>query len=206
MMVVAYNSIESSAYLSNGFCWLLKQPGLWEILDLPDVSWLEMLVAAAGLVVVIWGILRFVAYMNEDVDPAEADQEMLKALNELRRQGDLTDDEFRSIKGQITGRLKTTWSHDQRAETTAKTVEQGISGLLNAPDSSIMSSEGTDSEDGGTKALKLNQSETFTSPTNVPEPSQDHGELSKGSAPLKTEDVGGNTEAGQISGSNDVSQ
>jgi hypothetical protein len=90
------------------------------LLHLPDINWLWMLLAGAGLVVVIWGILRFVSRMNEDVDPAEADKEMLLALHDLRREGDLTEDEFRSIKGQILGRLSTSLNADAKSETAAE--------------------------------------------------------------------------------------
>ncbi|MFN5896199.1 MAG: hypothetical protein ACK48Y_01650, partial [Planctomyces sp.] len=62
-------------------------------------SWLPLLIAAVVLVLLIWAILRILSKMNEDVDPAEADREMLQALRDLRREGDLSEDEFRSIRG-----------------------------------------------------------------------------------------------------------
>ena len=85
--------------------WLSRKTDWWKLLQLPDVSWFQLLFAGAFLVVLIWAILRLVARVNEVVDPADADREMLSALNELRREGDLSEDEFRSIKSQIVGRL-----------------------------------------------------------------------------------------------------
>ncbi|MCA9012157.1 MAG: hypothetical protein KDB01_20535, partial [Planctomycetaceae bacterium] len=70
-----------------------------DLLQLPNFTWWQFLFAAACLIVLIWSIVRFVSRVHEDVDPAESDQEMLKAISELRRQGDLTEDEYRSIKG-----------------------------------------------------------------------------------------------------------
>lgn len=78
-----------------------------DLLQLPNFTWWQFLFAAACLIVLIWSIVRFVSRVHEDVDPAESDQEMLKAISELRRQGDLTEDEYRSIKGQILARMST---------------------------------------------------------------------------------------------------
>jgi hypothetical protein len=106
--------------------WLLKTTDWHKLLQLPDVSWTSFLIAAACLVVVIWIIVRLVSQVNEDVDPAEADREMLQALSDLRREGDLTEDEFRLIKGQITNRLSTVWKGPGRQE---KTVKSRVSDL-----------------------------------------------------------------------------
>ena len=46
-------------------------------------SWLPLLIAAVVLIVLIWAILKFLSKMHEDVDPAEADREMLQALREF---------------------------------------------------------------------------------------------------------------------------
>lgn len=78
--------------------------GGWEEF-LQFVSWWPVLVAAVGLILLIWAILHFVARANEGVDPAEADRQMLLAMNELRREGDLSESEFRSIKGQLVSRF-----------------------------------------------------------------------------------------------------
>ncbi len=38
-------------------------------------------------------IIRLVARVNEDTDPAEADRQMLLAINELHREGDLDNED-----------------------------------------------------------------------------------------------------------------
>ena len=57
------------------------------------------------MIVLIWLIVRLIARVNEDTDPAEADREMLLTLSDLRREGDLTQEEFRSIKSRLVTRL-----------------------------------------------------------------------------------------------------
>jgi hypothetical protein len=171
-----------------GVQWLTKDPSWYKLLQLPDLSWWQLLFAAAGVVVVIWSILRLAARVNEDVDPAEADREMLEALNDLRREGDLTEDEFRSIKGQITGRLKAQWKSLPKAATSA-----GIASLVVPNDSNAKAEESeseNDVEQGivQPEAAQSNQSETFVRPTNVPDASQDPEHLTKRSAARETED------------------
>lgn len=86
-----------------------KRANDWlDLLHLPDLSWWHFLIALLCLVVLVWSIVRLVSRVNEDVDPAESDQEMLSAISELRREGDLTEDEYRSIKSQLMGRMNTT--------------------------------------------------------------------------------------------------
>ena len=79
-------------------------------------SWLPLLIAAVVLVLLIWAILRILSKMNEDVDPAEADREMLQALRDLRREGDLSEDEFRSIRGKLATRLNTLQPGEKSSE------------------------------------------------------------------------------------------
>jgi hypothetical protein len=75
-----------------------------------------LLIAAVVLVLLIWAILRILSKMNEDVDPAEADREMLQALRDLRREGDLSEDEFRSIRGKLATRLNTLQPGEKSSE------------------------------------------------------------------------------------------
>jgi len=85
-----------------------KRTNDWlDLLQLPDFSWWHLLFAAACLVVLIWSIVRFVSSIHEDVDPAESEQDMLNAISELKRQGDLTEVEYRSIKSQLVDRIAT---------------------------------------------------------------------------------------------------
>lgn len=88
------------------------------------ISWWPVMVAAVGLVALIWWILQWVSRVNEDVDPAEADREMLRTLNDLRREGDLSESEFRSIKGQLVSRLN---DGAQRPKTVGKPAKTAAS-------------------------------------------------------------------------------
>ena len=62
-----------------------------DLLQLPNFTWLQFLFAAACLVVLIWQIARFISRVDEDIDPAESDEDMLNTISELRREGDLTE-------------------------------------------------------------------------------------------------------------------
>jgi hypothetical protein len=96
--------------------------GGWEEF-LQFVSWWPVMVAAVALILLIWAILHFVARANEGVDPAEADRQMLLAMNELRREGDLSESEFRSIKGQLVSRFNEGAKPQKTAGKSAKTAE-----------------------------------------------------------------------------------
>lgn len=94
---------------------LAKRTNDWlDLLHLPEFNWWQFLFAAACLVVLIWSIVRVVSRVHEDVDPAETDQDMLNAISELRREGDLTEDEYRSIKSQLMGRMSSTFPSKQK--------------------------------------------------------------------------------------------
>ena len=185
--------------------WLSRKTDWWKLLQLPDISWLQMLVAAACRVVVVWAILRLVARVNEDVDPAEADREMLQALNDLRREGDLTDDEFRSIKGQITGRLNATWRATTKPQSSAKNAGQKGLSSLDGLASGVVSQSENESKDDVVETAESEESETIASPTNLPDPSQDTSHLAKRSMPLESEKGEGSTEAGSTNENNEVS-
>ncbi len=100
--------------------WLLKTFSWNELLQLPVKSWWGLLIALTLLVALIWWIIRLVARVNEDTDPAEADRQMLMAIHELHREGDLDNEEFRSIKSQIVERLT---SDDSRPEESRKAAK-----------------------------------------------------------------------------------
>jgi len=79
----------------------------WGIKPIPLVieSWVTFAAVLVVLIIFIWVIARLVTRMSEDSDPAETDRQMLTAINDLRRKGDLSQEEFRSIKGQLIDRL-----------------------------------------------------------------------------------------------------
>lgn len=64
---------------------------------------------AAGLAVVlaisVWLIVRIRARYWGLEDPTAAETEMLLQLGELRREGQLTEEEYRSIKGRLVARI-----------------------------------------------------------------------------------------------------
>lgn len=196
MVVVQYLFSFPESDTPTSVVWLSKKTDWWKLLQLPDVSWLQFLFAGAFLVVLIWAILRLVARVNEDVDPADADQEMLSLLNELRREGDLSEDEFRSIKGQIVGRLSTSLNAKARSKPPA-----GIAGLADILAKADRSSEikvQTESaaNEQSQKAIQSDQLESFASPTNVPNSLQDTRHLTERSIPDQSENGEGNMEAG----------
>lgn len=197
-MTAVFENLVRSAFTNThrGAYWLAKTTDWYKLLQLPDVSWISFLVATSSLIVVIWIIVRLVSRVNEDVDPAEADREMLQALNDLRREGDLTDAEFRLIKRQITNRLNTVWKATGRQE---KTVKSRVSDLKDRLKGSILeqtSESFPDSNVSEAEALDSEESETIASPTNLPEPSQDTDHLAQRLTASETEKGEGTTEPG----------
>ena len=85
-----------------------------------------MAATAVVLTILIWIIVRLVTGATEDVDPAEADREMLDAVNELRAQGDLSEDEFRSIKGRLVTRLGRSFQVRPRHRVAAKNADPAV--------------------------------------------------------------------------------
>ena len=77
----------------------------WSAPKLPFDEWWFFGVALVLLVVFIWLVARLLMPTTDDVDPAEIDRQMLSAVNELRSQGELTQEEFRSIKSRLVTRL-----------------------------------------------------------------------------------------------------
>ena len=79
----------------------------WGIMPIPigTESWLVFTVVLIVLIIVIALIARLVTRATEDSDPAETDRQMLTAINDLHRKGDLSQKEFRSIKSQLVDRL-----------------------------------------------------------------------------------------------------
>lgn len=81
----------------------------WDIpaLELPVDSWWFFTIVLVLLVLFIWAVTRLTTATTEDIDPAEIDRQMLTAVSELRSRGELTNEEFRSIKGRLVERLVT---------------------------------------------------------------------------------------------------
>lgn len=204
-LICEYSNRFLSRAVITEFFWLSRKTDWWKLLQLPDISWLPLLIGAACVVVVVWAIVRLVSRVNEDVDPAEADREMLQALHDLRREGDLTEDEFRSIKGQITGRLQATWSDKKTPGTSAKTAASMISSKVDSFSSETDSTEEQNqkTDDRSSETSEPDQSETLTSPTNVPEPSQNTMDLAQRRMPSESEKGEGTSDTDQTTENRD---
>ncbi len=71
---------------------------------LAQSAWL-WLTFAVSFLLLIWLVVRIGAWLREDTGPAASDYEMLTAIGEMHRRGDLSDEEFRSIKSQLVERI-----------------------------------------------------------------------------------------------------
>ncbi len=91
------------------------------------LEWLPLTVAALGVLLLIGVILSLVGRYRESDDPAETDREMLGAIEELRKQGELTDAEFRLIKGRLSERLSTAVSGSDPASESAGNASRRVS-------------------------------------------------------------------------------
>lgn len=70
---------------------------LWQVAASPG-QWIPILVVLGVLIgVIAWLRVRF----RDDDDPAEESLELLNQFRELRQRGELTEDEFRSIKSRL---------------------------------------------------------------------------------------------------------
>lgn len=83
-----------------------KDTVIWKLLEGSTEEWIWFLCGLAVVVVVLWAFARFVAWMRDDEDPAAAEQMMLTEIGELHRGGDLSEEEYRSIKGRLLQRLE----------------------------------------------------------------------------------------------------
>lgn len=164
---------------------------IYEVLQLPKFITWPFLFAAACLIVVIWSIVRIISRVNEDVDPAVSDQEMLNSISEMRREGDLTEDEYRSIKSQLVGRLGSTFQRPNQNHQSKAKVEQ-----TSAEKSKILS-QVSENETESKRASPPEESEsmqptTSSSLTEVPTPHRDTADKNTKSGAPDTETGEGN--------------
>ena len=76
--------------------------------DMFEILWRTLEIAAFLAVVLaisVWLIVRIRARYWGLEDPTAAEGEMLLRLSELRREGQLTEEEYRSIKGRLVARI-----------------------------------------------------------------------------------------------------
>ena len=79
---------------------------LWQLLEGSPVEWAKFLGALVALGILVWAIVRVVSRLRDGKDPAASENLMLTQIGELRREGHLTDDEYRSIKGRLVDRIE----------------------------------------------------------------------------------------------------
>ena len=84
--------------------------------ELPIDSWWFFAAVLTGLIIAIALVIRFVSSKTDDIDPVEIDRQMLSSVRELTRTGEITDHEYRSIKGRLVERLKLTDEERQNSE------------------------------------------------------------------------------------------
>lgn len=158
--------------------WQVAATDWVKLLQLQQPGWWTMAGATVFLIVLIWVFVRFVTSATEDVDPAEADREMLDAVNELRAQGDLSEDEFRSIKGRLMTRLGKSFEVRPRPQTLAKSAGPASELDHTTADSEVSSKQDVGPAASPSASAQSTETESFTCPTNVPESTQDTGDLS----------------------------
>jgi len=78
----------------NSLLWKLLNRSLWELIGL-----------GLAILVMVWLIMQIRSWLTGDDDPADGDHELLMSIRDLKREGDLTDDEYRSIKSRLVNRL-----------------------------------------------------------------------------------------------------
>ncbi|MCA9027885.1 MAG: hypothetical protein KDA86_21935 [Planctomycetaceae bacterium] len=80
----------------------IDQTFLWKLLDASVWHVIGLLVA---LVVLVGLIIRVRTLFREDEDSTADDHRLLTQITDLHREGDLTEEEYRSIKGRLVQKL-----------------------------------------------------------------------------------------------------
>ena len=85
-----------------------KRQFISRLLDGSLGEWMAFLAASLAILGTVWVFCRIKAWYCEDSDTAGSETEMLLQIRELRREGDLSDEEYRSIKSRlIEGSIRT---------------------------------------------------------------------------------------------------
>ena len=164
-----------------------KRTNDWlDLLQLPDFTWWQFLFAAACLVLLIWQIARFISRVHEDVDPAESDQDMLSAISELRAEGDLTEDEYRSIKSQLMGRMKSAFPGKREVTSPNAVAGKPVAATLTVLSQNPFYAEEKSKLTGSAESESI-QPTTASSLTEVPDPLHDTANKTAGSVAPKAE-------------------
>lgn len=95
-----------------------------EFSELMTNSMVYIGIVFACVVVLIIAVLRITKWIRDGDDPAETERLMLTQIADLHRQGELSGEEFRSIKGQLVGRLKNEFEEADPQTTSKNPNEQ----------------------------------------------------------------------------------
>lgn len=83
-----------------------KLSDLWESLEGSPQDWLSFAIGLVVVTAVVWLAIRFFARLRGGDDPAVVEHQMLNQMREMHRQGNLDENEYRSIKVRLADRLK----------------------------------------------------------------------------------------------------
>lgn len=64
-------------------------------------EWLGFVLVVAAIAVAIAAVTRYRASLRGDADPAAADARLVRHVREMRDRGEVSEDEYRSLKGRI---------------------------------------------------------------------------------------------------------
>ena len=92
----------------------------WTSPELPVQEWWFFGVVLVLLIVFIGVVALLATAAREESDPAEIDRQMLSAVNDLHSEGELTPEEYRSIKGRLVDRLS---EQDERSGSNASAAQ-----------------------------------------------------------------------------------
>ena len=79
---------------------------LWRLTQASTAEWIAFGVALSVVVVLIWLSFWIRSWFRDDVDPEAAKHQMLAQIGDLHRQGDLSVEEYRSIKSRLVEELE----------------------------------------------------------------------------------------------------
>lgn len=78
-----------------------------QVFRILDASAFEVIGLIVLIAVAVWLIFRIRARFLDGEDPAATDHLLLSQISELKREGGLSEEEYRSIKGRLVNRIDT---------------------------------------------------------------------------------------------------
>ncbi len=78
----------------------------WKVMDASVADWIGFGAAFVALIVLVWLFVRIRAWLQDDAGPEANTHQMLTQFGDLHRQGDLSEEEYRSIKSQLIEKLE----------------------------------------------------------------------------------------------------